>query len=80
MQYDGNTMKRTTRKRAQQKRARAACLSIYLDPVNEERFEKLVEANPSQDKNKLANMCILKGLPDVERIMGELYGLPVKAA
>jgi len=53
-------------------------LSIYLDPVNEDRFGKLVEANPSQDKNKLANMCILKGLPDVERLLTELYQVPAE--
>lgn len=69
-------MKHATRKKERQQRARGKCLSIYLDPLAEERFTGLVKANPSQDKNKLANMCILKGLPDVERLMSELYHMP----
>jgi len=72
-------MKHGTRKQERKQRARGACLSIYLDPVNEERFGKLVEANPSQDKNKLANMCILKGLSDVERLLAELYQVPAES-
>ncbi len=73
-------MKHATRKKERQQRARGKCLSIYLDPLAQERFAGLVDANPSQDKNKLANMCILKGLPEVERLMGELYGLPTTKA
>lgn len=69
-------MKQPKRKFARQLRARAACLSIYLDPLAAARFGNLVQANPAQDKNKLANMCILKGLPEVERLLAELYQVP----
>lgn len=67
-------------KRAKNKRntpnPRGKALNLYLDQTVGDRFGRLVEANPGQDKTKLANMCILKGLPEVERIMAELYQVP----
>lgn len=72
-------MKHATRKKDRKQAARGKCLSIYLDAQAQVRFGALVEANPAQDKNKLANMCILQGLPQVERLLAELYQVPPPA-
>lgn len=73
-------MKRPTRKQERKQKARGSCLSIYLDAQTLVRFGALVEGNPAQDKNKLANMCILNGLPQVERLLAELYQVPAAKA
>lgn len=73
-------MNRKTSKKGRNQATRAKVLSIYLDEQTKRRFSALVESNPAQDKNKLANMCILNGLPTVERLLAELYGQPVNKA